>query len=129
MTNDEIEAIDDQIHDRWFAVDDIEYRPDTGTWRVLFADETAIDFRRLSSLKGFPSAMALVVTGVTDFEFKDTERMHWYDFNRLRFRPERGTLEILTGIPLVLRLHAAAPCVTVARNDPDGQNAPPPCPP
>ena len=117
----EMYRVDDLIHDRWFSVQDIEYVAETGEFVIFYADDDRIDRRSLSSAKGQPSLVRLIVRNVVSYEFKDSERIVWYDFNRIRFSEKSGRLDVLTNIPLLIRLGVSALDIRVAYCDSAGQ--------
>ena len=111
---DELRKVNDRIHDRWFSVNDIEYRPERRELRISFADDPTLDRRSHDSVRGLGGVGSLVVRHVASYELTDRERIVWYDFNRLRYRERERVLEVVTNIPLHVHLTVSALEVEVA---------------
>lgn len=92
-----LEAINDELHDRWFDVTDIEFSQLHGQVRVRF--------RR--SIKGNNSDIQLEIAGVDDFVLEESEGVGVYDFNRLALSARTGALRVETGIPLRFEMHVS----------------------
>ena len=107
MTQCDLQVVNDHIHDRWFSVEDICYDQGRGVWRVLFSNGEGLDRRQSSSTRGSRHVTELIINNVTSVEFRDRQRITWYDFNRLRYSEARRTLDVLTNIPLHIRLHVS----------------------
>lgn len=103
----ELSRVDAAIHDGWFSVQDVQFNESTCEFSILFTHDESSEFRvlrrSLSSLRG-RRAGRLVVRCTETWDYKDTERVTWYDLNRLRYRRKRRRLEILTTIPLWISL-------------------------
>ncbi len=113
MIDETLQGVVNQIHDRWFLVDDIDYDEQKLLWCVPFSRDPTSWPPKERSLKGVKGARVLEVAGVDSFDLEDTERIGWYPFNVLIWKPEQGLLEIVTCMPLTLRLWGAAPQVRV----------------
>jgi len=97
-----LEQIDDVLHDRWFDVDDVRFDEAGRFVQVPFRGQPK-GTRRASDAK----ALMLEIRHVEQNVLKDTERIRFYDFNRLVFSRDSSTLRIETGIPLGLEMRVA----------------------
>jgi hypothetical protein len=100
----ELDHINDLIHDRWFSTADIDHKCDAGALVIPFSNDDAADRRALCTVKEQPHAAALIFRNVNAFEFRDSQRIVWYDFNRVNYDTKSGNIDIVTNIPLLLRV-------------------------
>lgn len=118
-------AVNAAIHDAWFSVYDLALCEASGEFRVLFTHDESPGFRAqrrvLASLSG-RRAGTLVVRRVASWDFEDRHRVVWYDINFLRHSVRDGWVELVTNIPLLVRLRVSALDVYV---DPCGESGRP----
>jgi len=103
-----VRDIDDFIHDRWFSVQDVEHRKSANEVCIYYSDDPGIDCRALSSVRGTPRAMRILVRNATACEVQDTQRILWYDFNYVLYDQQSGVLRFVTNIPTILRVRVSS---------------------
>jgi hypothetical protein len=107
----QLSRISEVVHDCWFSVDDIEFEPVEGRWRVPISREPTARPPKVESLRGVRGAKLLEICGVRSFLLEDSERVKWYDVTELRYEPSSGIISVVTGIPLKLKLETSLPVV------------------
>lgn len=109
----QLDGVNEEIHDRWFSLHDIEHDGVACIWRVWFAQGGTVDRRRATTARGVPGAKVLEIVGVESYEMTDSEHVLWYDFDKLRYDARNRQLCVLTNIPLVLRLLVSNPQIRI----------------
>ena len=90
----QVDLLLDAIHDRWFCIDAMRHDLDKRLWMLPFGD----DIRR-------PCERQIMVTQVKACHVQDTEKVGFYDIDRLILRDNEGcVLQLKCNIPLDLRL-------------------------
>ena len=93
---EDIRGAVDEIHDWWFDLDSIG--PHSGP---LVEIELRPNSRDFESHHPTP-CKKLEIDEVVGLDLQDTERIGYYDVNTIKYKP--GCLEVVTGIPLSLKL-------------------------
>jgi hypothetical protein len=100
--------VDDLIHDRWFDVDAVAFDADRRVVTIPFdrPDETraevVADWKVAHRLSVPRVRHRLSIHEAVDMRLSDTERIGRYDFDRLTYDAEAGTVAVRTNIPLEL---------------------------
>lgn len=114
---DQLAAISDTVHDWWFDLDTVRFDESSGCVTIeLMAEE---DYRRAVKGEAVPSRskIKLVVENAIALDIEDSERVGYYDLNRLEFDEHAGIVRLLTGIPLVVEIRVSAVSALVERLD------------
>lgn len=82
----------DEIHDRYFSTEQIEYDRERGEWRVLLGD----------SRKG-PFNKTLRITKIKNYLYKDSERIVIYDINEIKVDLAENLIILDCNIPIVIK--------------------------
>jgi hypothetical protein len=118
---EELEKINDLLHDCWFDIDKISV--DNNTFKLNFTCCLETRKRILKNylfIKQFeiPEVEGILeIHEVKSYEIIDTEKVKNYDINELVFNPEINSISILTGIPLTIRIDVLSLKVSVAITD------------
>ncbi|MGC8785703.1 MAG: hypothetical protein ACP5RN_15135 [Armatimonadota bacterium] len=114
---DFIDAVNDIIHDCWFAVDDISFDALASRLSIPFEYElpgtVAKNLFHQDYAGGRRRKGLLCFHGVLSYMLDDTERIGRYDFNRIQYDPVQGMVRIVTNIPLLLAIQVQTFEVTV----------------
>lgn len=103
----QLDAINRLIHDHWFSVDDVVFRPDEQRLTVKFfrpASAGAETIQHILFLRRVRVPIAewwLEVAAVESFTLQETEGVGRYDFNEIEYSDPGHTLTVKTSIPLV----------------------------
>ena len=92
----------DEVHDRWINVDDAEFDKGTSVLRLpLIGTKRRLLFKHPdSSLReGF-----LEFHHVIRYSIADTEKVGFYDINRITFDSKEKLITVTFGIPLVIQI-------------------------
>jgi len=84
----------DEIHDRYFSLDEIIYDKNALEWRLFFGESRKGPFDRI-----------LKISGVTDYICNDTEKIAIYDMNKLTVDLDKHLITLGCNVPLDIRLH------------------------
>ena len=84
----------DEIHDRYFSLDDITYDKNILEWMLFFGESRKGPFERL-----------LRISGVTDYICNDPEKIVIYDMNKLTVDLARNLITLECNVPLDIKLH------------------------
>jgi len=118
---DEINQINDFIHDCWFDINRIN--TDDNSFKLYFTKylETIKKLQKNGFLlKQFeiPEVeCVLEIHEVKSYEIIDTEKVQIYDFNKLIFDQETNMITILTGIPLLIKIEVLSLKISVRTTD------------
>ena len=96
LTRDNLQLLPlllDEIHDRYFDLEKVEYDKSRSQWKVVFGDS-----------KRGPYERALVITGVEDYYLRDTERIRFYSINELQVNLQTCTLTLACNVPIIIQL-------------------------
>ncbi|KPK48587.1 MAG: hypothetical protein AMK72_06555 [Planctomycetes bacterium SM23_25] len=96
LTRDNLQLLPqllDEIHDRYFDLQRVQYDREAGQWRLPFGDS-----------KYGPYEHAVVVRGVREYHLQDTERIRFYCINELKFSLETESVILTCDVPIGIRL-------------------------
>ncbi|MCY2928383.1 MAG: hypothetical protein NTV86_02605 [Planctomycetota bacterium] len=82
-TLDRLPQILDLVHDRYFDLERVAYNKEAGTVTVPFGET-----------KEQPVGRQLIIQGVREFQYDDTEQIGRYWFNKILINPARESLVI-----------------------------------
>lgn len=104
---DFIDAVNDIIHDCWFAVEEISFDALASRLTIPFEYETCAAtsrelLRQARSVERRPGILQF--DNVLSYVLEDTERVGRYDFNRIQYRSDQRVVEVITNIPLRLAI-------------------------
>lgn len=104
-----LEALNTALHDRWIDVDRLEF---TGT-------RVTIPITRESSSLAHENdfVQVLELNPVQSVRIEDSEKIGYYDINRLEFQAEEKKVVVVCNIPLLLEFQLAALPGTIAIRD------------
>lgn len=119
----QIPVILDLIHDCWFDVDDIICDRETSILSIKFKREMG-DRRRV--LKNFWLVKKLEVPliecflkfyHVKSYRIRDTEHVGIYDFNELKYDHHLKRIDIITGVPIDIKIYVEMFEISVEETD------------
>lgn len=84
----------DEIHDRYFNLDEVTYDERNLEWRLFFSDSRKGPFERI-----------LKITGVVEYKCRDTERILIYDMNKIVIDINKGIIILKCNVPLDIKLY------------------------
>lgn len=109
---DEINQINDLIHDCWFDINSIN--TDDNTFKLYFTRYLETRKRLLKNSFLFKQfeipgiECVLEIHEVKSYEISDTEKVQFYDFNELVFDQGTNTILVRTGIPLSIKIEVSS---------------------
>lgn len=100
-TEAEMLGITDLLHDRWFDVETISAMSELGSMSIEFpAVERRNALRRGLGVTNSVDPIVLTIHGVTRWVLDDSQGIRFYPLNELRYDPHRGTVSLVSDIPL-----------------------------
>lgn len=103
-TADDLDKIDDCIHDRVFSVLDVSYDANAQAVYIPFVGTPDAPVRGTDHASQHDDARLLTIKNVSSFELIDDEQIQWYPMNKLKYDKNTGVLLVLTSIPLTLAM-------------------------
>lgn len=97
----DLDVVNDLIHDHWFNVDDVAFDEATRTLHIKFQRPPAERTDTGRHTKGPPTQWVLEIARVLSYKLEESEGIGRYDFNVLKYTAADAKLAITAGIPLV----------------------------
>ncbi len=111
---EDLNAIVNLVHDRYFLLDDIAHDNDLHTVSIPFRSRSHIN---RDDAGPYRTPLTIVIRNVVSFTVNDTERVKWYDFNTFRYDVKTAMLSISTGVPILITCKVSALHVELSGRD------------